>query len=113
MARRKAKKPTHDAVAPRAASAAVRPLDRDVWLRAAILVIVGALAYANALSGPFVLDDQDTIVMNEQIRQLSPSVVLFPALELPVAGRPVVNLAFALNYAVGGLNVVGYHVVNV
>ena len=28
--------------------------------------------------------------MNEQIRQLwPPSVVLFPALELPVAGRPV------------------------
>ena len=100
-------------VAPAAVSAADRALRREVWLRATILVIAGALAYANALSGPFVLDDQDTIVMNEQIRQLSPAVVLFPALELPVAGRPVVNVAFALNYAIGGFNVVGYHVVNV
>jgi tetratricopeptide (TPR) repeat protein len=39
--------------------------------------------------------------------------VLFPALELPVAGRPVVNLSFALNYAFGGFDVRGYHLVNV
>jgi len=84
-----------------------------VWLRAALVVVAGTIAYANALSGPFVLDDQDTIVLNEQIRQLSPSVVLFPAVELPVAGRPIVNLSFALNYAFGGLEVRGYHVVNV
>src|SRR5947207_9031149 len=87
---------------------------RGVWLRAAIIVIAGAVVYANALSGPFVLDDQDTILLNEQIRQLwPPSVVLFPALELPVAGRPVVNVSFALNYAVGGLDVRGYHLVNI
>jgi len=85
-----------------------------VWLRAALIVTVGVVVYANALSGPFVLDDQDTVVLNEQIRQLwPPSVVLFPALELPVAGRPAVNVSFALNYAVGGLDVRGYHIVNV
>jgi tetratricopeptide (TPR) repeat protein len=85
-----------------------------VWVRAAFIVLAGAVVYANALSGPFVLDDQDTIVVNEQIRQLwPPSVVLFPALELPVAGRPAVNVSFALNYALGGLDVRGYHLVNV
>jgi tetratricopeptide (TPR) repeat protein len=87
---------------------------RGVWLRAALIVLAGAAIYANALSGPFVLDDQDTIIVNEQIRQLwPPSVVLFPALELPVAGRPVVNVSFAVNYALGGLDVRGYHIVNV
>jgi tetratricopeptide (TPR) repeat protein len=84
-----------------------------LWLRAALIALAGIVVYANSLSGPFVLDDQDTIVMNEQIRVLSPSVVLFPAVELPVAGRPIVNLTFALNYALGGLEVRGYHVVNV
>jgi protein O-mannosyl-transferase len=84
------------------------------WVRIALIVIVGAIVYANGLSGPFVLDDQDTVVLNEQIRQLwPPSVVLAPAVELPVAGRPVVNVSFALNYAAGGLEVRGYHVVNV
>jgi protein O-mannosyl-transferase len=86
---------------------------RGIWIRAALIALAGAIVYANALAGPFVLDDQDTIVLNQQIRDLSPSVVLFPALELPVAGRPLVNLSFALNYAFGGLDVRGYHAVNV
>ena len=29
-----------------------------------------------------------------------------------MAGRPVVNLTFAVNYAIGGLDVTGYHVAN-
>ena len=118
--RRKARKGAHGASSTqRAAPPAYEPAPvagpgrAAVWLRAALIVLAGAITYANALSGPFVLDDQDTIVLNEQIRQLSPSVVLFPAVELPVAGRPVVNLSFALNYAFGGLDVRGYHVVNV
>src|SRR5207244_3634154 len=41
----------------------------------------------------------------------------FPAHDLmvegnTVEGRPLLNLSFALNYAVGGLDVRGYHVVN-
>src|SRR4051812_4137843 len=109
--RRRVKKLARDTPAP---GEPVQPgRARAIWLRAALLVAAGALVYANALTGPFVLDDQDTVVMNQQIRQLAPSVVLFPALELPVAGRPVVNVSFAINYALGGLNVVGYHVVNV
>ena len=106
--RRKGTKPKHEPLPPPALSR------RGVWLRAALLVLAGAAVYANALAGPFVLDDQDTIVVNQQIRQLwPPSVVLFPALELPVAGRPVVNVSFALNYALGGLDVRGYHLVNI
>ena len=38
---------------------------------------------------------------------------LHPDRELPVAGRPLVNLSFAINYALSGLNTFGYHVVNV
>ena len=83
------------------------------WLAVA-LVTAGFLAYANSLSGPFVFDDQLSIVENASIRRWwQPSAVLFPERELPVAGRPLVNLTFALNYAAGGLSVFGYHVVNV
>ena len=39
--------------------------------------------------------------------------MLAPERELPTAGRPLVNLSFAINYAVGGLDVRGYHVVNI
>ncbi len=84
------------------------------WWQPAVIVIAGCLAYANSVSGPFVFDDQLSIVENPSIRRWwQPGTVLFPERELPVAGRPLVNLSFALNYAGGGLQVFGYHVVNV
>lgn len=84
------------------------------WRRAALLVVIGLCAYANSLSGPFVLDDAASIVENLQIREWwRLSGVLFPERELPVAGRPVVNASFALNYALGGLDVRGYHIWNI
>jgi tetratricopeptide (TPR) repeat protein len=81
--------------------------------RAAIIVLAGFLAYANSFSGPFVLDDRASIVENAQIRDVwRLESVLFPRRELPTAGRPLVNLSFAVNYALGGLDVRGYHLVN-
>jgi hypothetical protein len=78
------------------------------------LISAGLLVYANSLAGPFVADDLLSIVDNAQIRDgWRLSSLLFPARELPVAGRPVVNASFALNYALGGLDVGGYHVVNI
>jgi protein O-mannosyl-transferase len=86
---------------------------RGIWWRAALIVVAGLLAYSNSLSGPFILDDQVSIVENSPIRDLSRlGEVLAPERELPTAGRPLVNLSFALNYAAGGVRVLGYHVVN-
>jgi protein O-mannosyl-transferase len=84
-----------------------------VRYHAAVLVVAGMLAYAGSLSGPFLFDDQNAVVQNASIRSLSPlSVPLAPPRETPVAGRPIVNLTFAANYAAGGLDVTGYHGVN-
>jgi tetratricopeptide (TPR) repeat protein len=85
----------------------------DVWWRAVVIVLTALLAYASGLSGPFVFDDIVSIVENQQIREWwnLPSV-LFPRRELPTAGRPLVNFSFAVNYAFGGLDPRGYHVVN-
>src|SRR6202158_1773882 len=82
--------------------------------RAAVIVIAGSLAYSNSLSGPFVFDDTLSILENMQIQQWwRLGSVLFPDRELPVAGRPLVNASFAINYAIGGLDTSGYHAVNV
>ena len=81
---------------------------------AALIVVAGALVYGNSLSAPFLFDDQNSLIGNTSIRQLSPlSVPLSPPRDTPVAGRPIVNLSFAVNYAIGGLDPWGYHVVNV
>ena len=59
------------------------------------------------------LDDDDVIVTNPTIRTLSPiSRALSGPPQSSTAGRPIVNLSFALNYAAGGLNPAGYHAVN-
>jgi protein O-mannosyl-transferase len=92
------------------------PADRStgLLLRAGLIVFVGVLTYWNSLSGPFLFDDQRSIVENVQIRRLWPlSEALSPPRETPVAGRPLVNLSFALNYALGGLDVRGYHLFNI
>jgi protein O-mannosyl-transferase len=85
---------------------------RRRWLLFAGLGVVGALTYANALARPFMFDDMSAIVDNEQIRSLSDPRVLLPERERPVSGRPLVNLSFAVNYALGGLDSWGYHAVN-
>ena len=80
-----------------------------------LISIVGAVmvAYAGGLSGPFLYDDTVGIVKNESIRSLWPlSEVLSPPRDKPQSGRPIANLSLALSYALGGLEPVGYRVLN-
>jgi hypothetical protein len=78
-----------------------------------LILFAGVASYANSLSGEFVFDDVDSIVGNPSIRALDPVAIFAPAPNLTVSGRPLVNLTLALNYAAGGLDVGGYHLVNV
>ncbi len=75
-----------------------------------LLAVVAAATYWNSLDAPFVWDDDTAITTNQSIHEIADS--LNPPIETPVAGRPVVNLSLALNYAYGGLDPRGYHVVN-
>ena len=99
-------------------SASTRELDRSIpgrhWLLPGLLLTAAAVAaYANSFTIPFVWDDFTAIVDNPTIRRLSPLwVPLLPPLETPMAGRPIPNLSLALNYALGGLDVRGYHGLN-
>ena len=97
----------------RDAAVELAPVSNHVWRPVLLLAAIGALIYANTLTNPLVLDDGSTVVENEQIRDLTSAAVLSPERELPVAGRPVANVSFALNYALGGPNLIGYRVVNI
>ncbi len=78
-----------------------------------LLVIAGFLAYHNSFQGAFIFDDLHSIPGNPHIRHLWPILEAMSApLATTVSGRPVVCLTLALNYALGGLNVWGYHVFN-
>ncbi|MEE9614478.1 MAG: tetratricopeptide repeat protein [Thermodesulfobacteriota bacterium] len=75
---------------------------------AAIFLITATalLIYSNALHGPFLVDDEMYVKENRTIRSLWKF--------LDISGtRYVAFLSFALNYKLGGLDVFGYHLVNV
>jgi Flp pilus assembly protein TadD len=80
-----------------------------------LLAFLTCLAYHNSLSGPFIFDDKSAITENPTIYKIWPLTnVLMPPRDsgVTVNGRPVLNLTLALNYAVGGEDVTGYHLAN-
>lgn len=94
--------------------AAAEPTRRAGLLAAAILVLAAIAAYHNTLSVPFFFDDVTAIEENQSIRDLSRlGTVLSPPRDgSAVTGRPMINLSFAFNYALGGTHPFGYHVLN-
>src|SRR4051794_27402707 len=90
------------------------------WIAAVLLLVAIGAVYYHALAVPFLFDDVIGIKANESIYSLWPLIgstnhlgPLDPVRDLPTSGRPLVNLSFALNFAVGGDNPVGYHAANV
>jgi protein O-mannosyl-transferase len=80
-----------------------------------LVIAAGLLAYHNSFRGAFVQDDFTSIPDNPTIRHLWP---IWQCLSRPhrgdltVESRPFINLSLAINYALGGLQVWGYHALN-
>ncbi len=86
-----------------------------VVLAGLALGLAALAVYANSFSGPFVFDDIPSIVENPILRHLWPiqDILVTPhGIGQTVTGRPVLTLSLALNYALGGESVGGYHTVN-
>ncbi len=89
-----------------------------------ILIFLSLLAFANSFLNGFAFDDEPLIVDNTRIKSLGDLPRLFatdywarvrPEKDVPVLHplyRPLTLATFALNFAVGGLNPFGYHLVN-
>jgi lipoprotein NlpI len=77
------------------------------------IVLAGVLAYSNCYQGGFTFDDNAAIVMNPYVQHLWP---LWNAFKAPThtttIDRPTVCLINAVNYAVCGLEFVGWRAVN-
>lgn len=75
------------------------------------ILVLGFLAYANSFGVPFVLDDPESISRNESIRNLGNFLPGGSGYDF-LYRRWVGYFTFALNYRFGGLDVTGYHIVN-
>lgn len=91
-----------------------------------LIALVGVLAYANTFTAPFQFDDDAYIVNNPIIRTyrffLAPSEISGLSEQTPLAVPQALRFAFttrilgyasfAVNYHLHGLDVAGYHIVN-
>lgn len=84
------------------------------WLSVFAIVIAVLATWWTSLPAPFELDDHESILTNATIRR-------FPSLDWlrppatggeTVSGRPVLNLSFAINHALHGLDVRGFRLTN-
>ncbi len=87
-----------------------------------LLAFLSVAAFANSFVNDFAYDDEAVIVANRLIKSLVHLPVLFASdywsstFGAELGGniyRPLVLASFALNYALGGLDPPGYHLVNV
>jgi tetratricopeptide (TPR) repeat protein len=78
------------------------------------LGVIGVLVYMNSLHNPFVFDDVGSIIENPNVRRLwPPSESLTGPPGSGSNGRPVVAISLSVNYALGGIDVLGFHLFNV
>lgn len=101
-------------------------LFRKPFVMPFLIALVGIAAYANTFTAPFQFDDDAYIVNNPIIRSfhyfVAPGDVAVLTERTPTAVPPALRYAFmtrsagyfsfAVNYHLHGLNVVGYHIVN-
>ncbi|MGA3007651.1 MAG: hypothetical protein ABSE59_07150, partial [Opitutaceae bacterium] len=81
-----------------------------VLLAGSIVALAALAVYLNSFSGPFILDDAWSITTNPSIHRFG--TAFSPPPDKGVGGRPLLNLTFAVNYALSGLSVGSYHVFN-
>jgi len=86
------------------------------WRIAVPFIVVAAAAlasYSNTFSVPFVLDDFPNIVLASRVHALAltPAALAEAAAAFPL-GRWLAHVSFAANHALGGMDPVGYHAVN-
>ena len=82
-----------------------------------LIVVVGVLLYSNTLHSPFQWDERAFIERNPIIKDLGyflePSRAEGLELYTAIRNRYIGFLTFALNYKINGLDVTGYHIVNI
>lgn len=80
-------------------------------LAAAAILAAGTVGiYWASFSVPLLFDDQYAIAGNPTLRRLGSA--FWPSANLPVSERPLLNVSFALNYALSRERVASYHAVN-
>ncbi len=79
------------------------------WIPLILIAVVTFVVYSNTYKVPFVFDGKVQIEKKETLRDLNN----YFSLKGFKSRRPIVDFSFALNYQLGRLNPVGYHLFNI
>lgn len=82
------------------------------FLACLLIIIAVGIAYSNTYTVPFHFDDHPSIEENPRIRHLENIPSFFWKIEGPVGTRPLLLVTLTINYAIGGLNPITYHIFN-
>jgi len=74
-----------------------------------LIAVVILIAYSNSFTSSFHFDDNPSIIENTNIKRVSLNNIM----SLLSGVRPVVYLSIMFNYALSGLNVIGWHIFNI
>jgi tetratricopeptide (TPR) repeat protein len=78
-----------------------------------LLALAVLASYHNSLDSPFIFDDEYAIVTNRDIRHFGTALRENPTIDTGTAvGRPLLRVSLWVNYALGGQEVRGYHILN-
>ena len=97
-------------------------LVKNVWLVSFLLACLTIIIFGNTLKNGFVYDDSAYVVNNYHIRNFSYFPSYFTSLQTYQSTaaegqfkvyRPLVTATFAIDYAIWGLNPMGYHLTNI
>ncbi|MDD3312204.1 tetratricopeptide repeat protein [Pseudodesulfovibrio sp.] len=91
----------------------MQPRQNDLftrWLPLGVIALATVAAYANSLQGGFLLDDGNCIYQNPSITRFWDSFT--PPSSVNIFRRQLVNVSLAVNYAISGLDVWSYHLLN-
>ncbi len=90
---------------------------RQVGMYPLIILLLSIVVYANTLQNAFVYDDFREVLENSVVHEFHFGdfwrIYLSMPDHSPPPARPIPLITYALNYAIGGLNPFGYHLVNV
>ncbi|GAB7025673.1 tetratricopeptide repeat protein [Geotalea toluenoxydans] len=92
----------------------------EPFVHVMLIVVAGFVVYFNTITSPFLFDDITYLVTNPAIKEFSFftdsdrlfSLGILPDVKNNFLLRPVSYFTYALNYAVHGLDVRGYHLTN-
>lgn len=93
---------------------------QDSFVHFLLILVTGFVCYFNSINVPFIFDDYTCLIDNPVIKSFDcfPDTrkvfeyAILPDLKNNLILRPFAYFTFAINYALHGLNLYGYHIVN-